>query len=87
MWAIRGALEAPEDPDVETEVVDLRRAGQIFDDVSAQLVATATALLNWHDERPVQRRGRRTDEVRSELAGRGSTRSPATRSSRASTRR
>src|SRR4029077_7961023 len=31
------------------EVLDLRRAGQIFDDVSAQLVATATALLNWHD--------------------------------------
>ena len=24
-------------------------AGPIFDDVSAQLVATATALLNWHD--------------------------------------
>ena len=49
VWAVRGALEAPEDPDTETEVLDLRRAGQIFDDVSAQLVATATALLNWHD--------------------------------------
>ena len=36
-------------PDAESEVLDLRRAGQIFDDVSAQLVATATALLNWHD--------------------------------------
>ncbi|OBI74535.1 NAD(+) diphosphatase [Mycobacterium sp. E740] len=49
VWAIRGALEGPEDPHAETEVLDLRRAGQVFDDVSAQLVATATALLNWHD--------------------------------------
>ena len=49
VWAIRGALEAPEDDSVETEVLDLRRAGPIFDDASAQLVATATALLNWHD--------------------------------------
>nr|WP_090281572.1 NAD(+) diphosphatase [Mycolicibacterium komanii]CRL78157.1 Zn-finger containing NTP pyrophosphohydrolase [Mycolicibacterium komanii] len=49
VWAIRGALEGPEDPHTETEVLDLRRAGQVFDDVSAQLVATATALLNWHD--------------------------------------
>ena len=49
VWAVRGALEAPEDPDAESEVLDLRRAGAIFDDVSAQLVATATALLNWHD--------------------------------------
>ena len=48
VWAVRGALEAPDDA-AETEVLDLRRAGQIFDDVSAQLVATATALLNWHD--------------------------------------
>ena len=31
------------------EVLDLLRAGQVFDDVSAQLVATAAALLNWHD--------------------------------------
>ena len=29
--------------------LDLRRAGQLFDDTSAQLVAAATALLNWHD--------------------------------------
>lgn len=50
VWAIRGALEGPEDPHTETEVLDLRRAGQVFDDVSAQLVATATALLNWHDQ-------------------------------------
>lgn len=49
VWAVRGDLEAPEDPDLGTEVLDLRRAGQIFDDTSAQLVATATALLNWHD--------------------------------------
>jgi NAD+ diphosphatase len=49
VWAIRAALEGPEDPDAETEVLDLRRGGQIFDDVSAQLVATATALLKWHD--------------------------------------
>jgi NAD+ diphosphatase len=49
VWAIRAALEGPEDPRTETEVLDLRRAGHIFDDVSAQLVATATALLNWHD--------------------------------------
>ena len=49
VWAIRGALEAPEDPDVETEVVDLRRAGPIFDDISANWCRRPTALLNWHD--------------------------------------
>jgi NAD+ diphosphatase len=49
VWGIRAALEGPEDPHIKTEVLDLRRAGPIFDDVSAQLVATATALLNWHD--------------------------------------
>ncbi|MET0475062.1 MAG: NAD(+) diphosphatase [Mycobacterium sp.] len=49
VWAVRGALEGPEDPHAESEVLDLRRAGAIFDDVSSQLVATATALLNWHD--------------------------------------
>jgi len=48
-WAVRSALVAPEDSEQETDVLDLRRAGHIFDDVSAQLVATATALLNWHD--------------------------------------
>jgi NAD+ diphosphatase len=47
VWGIRGRLPAPDGDDVE--VLDLRRAGQVFDDVSAQLVATATALLNWHD--------------------------------------
>ncbi|MFC7672663.1 NAD(+) diphosphatase [Mycolicibacterium sp. GCM10028919] len=49
VWGARAALEAPEDPTAETEVLDLRRAGTVFDDVSAQLVSTATALLNWHD--------------------------------------
>jgi NAD+ diphosphatase len=47
VWGVRAALPAPDDPDVE--VLDLRRAGPVFDDVSAQLVASATALLNWHD--------------------------------------
>ncbi|MGV0656471.1 NAD(+) diphosphatase, partial [Mycolicibacterium thermoresistibile] len=48
VWAVRAALEPPADrPDAT--VLDLRRTGHIFDDVSAQLVATATALLNWHD--------------------------------------
>jgi NAD+ diphosphatase len=47
IWAVRAALEAPEDPDAE--VLDLRRAGAVFDDMSAQLVATAAALLNWHE--------------------------------------
>jgi NAD+ diphosphatase len=49
VWAIRAALELPDDPDADAELLDLRRAGPIFDDVSAQLVASATALLNWHD--------------------------------------
>ncbi|MGB8407907.1 MAG: NAD(+) diphosphatase [Mycobacterium sp.] len=47
VWAVRAALESPDD--AEAEVLDLRRAGTIFDDASAQLVSTATALLNWHD--------------------------------------
>lgn len=48
MWAIRAPLEAPADG-VDAHVLDLRRAGTVFDDVSSQLVASATALLNWHD--------------------------------------
>ncbi|MGB0963819.1 MAG: NUDIX-like domain-containing protein, partial [Mycobacterium sp.] len=48
-WAIRAELEALEDPPAPTEILDLRRTGRSFDDVSAQLVATATALLNWHE--------------------------------------
>jgi NAD+ diphosphatase len=49
VWAVRGPLESPEDPGVETQVADLRRAGQLFDDMGAQLVSAAAALLNWHD--------------------------------------
>ncbi|GAA2402062.1 NAD(+) diphosphatase [Mycolicibacterium llatzerense] len=50
VWGVRGALEEPAEPSGEpVEVLDLRRAGTIFDDISAQLVSTATALLNWHD--------------------------------------
>jgi NAD+ diphosphatase len=49
VWAIRGALQAPEDPNVQTEVVNLRSLGPIFDDTSSQLVSSAIALLNWHD--------------------------------------
>lgn len=49
VWAIRAPLEAPEDPEVHAQVADLRRAGQLFDDISAQLVSSAAALLNWHD--------------------------------------
>lgn len=47
VWAVRGALQPPEDRDIE--VADLRQSGQILDDASAQLVSSATALLNWHD--------------------------------------
>jgi NAD+ diphosphatase len=49
VWAIRGALQAPDDPDVQAEVVNLRSLGPIFDDTSSQLVSCATALLNWHE--------------------------------------
>jgi len=49
VWAIRGALQAPEDPDVQAEVLNLRSLGPIFDDTSSQLVSSAIALLNWHD--------------------------------------
>lgn len=49
VWAIRGALQAPEDPDVKAEVVNLRSLGPIFDDTSSQLVSSAVALLNWHE--------------------------------------
>lgn len=49
VWAIRGALQAPEDPGVQAEVVNLRSLGPIFDDTSSQLVSSAIALLNWHD--------------------------------------
>lgn len=50
VWAVRAALETPpQDPGAETTVVDPRRTSEPFDDVSAQLVASALALLNWHD--------------------------------------
>jgi NAD+ diphosphatase len=49
VWAVRGGLRAPEDPDVQAEVVNLRSLGRIFDDTSSQLVSSALALLNWHD--------------------------------------
>ncbi|MGZ4511796.1 MAG: NAD(+) diphosphatase [Mycobacterium sp.] len=49
VWAVRGALQAPDEPGVQTEVVNLRSLGPIFDDISSQLVSSAIALLNWHD--------------------------------------
>jgi NAD+ diphosphatase len=49
VWAVRGALQAPEDPGVQAEVMNLRSLGPIFDDTSSQLVSSAIALLNWHD--------------------------------------
>ena len=49
VWAVRGELPAPTDSDAAVEVLNLRRAGLVFDDVSAELVSAATALLNWHD--------------------------------------
>ncbi|OBK24745.1 NADH pyrophosphatase [Mycobacterium asiaticum] len=47
VWAIRGALQPPDDRQVE--VLDLRRLGRIIDDTSSQLLSSALALLNWHD--------------------------------------
>ena len=49
VWAVRGALQASDDPGVQPEVVNLRSLGPIFDDTSSQLVSSAIALLNWHD--------------------------------------
>lgn len=46
VWAVRAALEAATD----ATVVDPRRTSEPFDDVSAQLVASALALLNWHEQ-------------------------------------
>jgi NAD+ diphosphatase len=48
VWAVRGPLQASDDSDGQAEVADLRRGGQLFDDVGAQLVSSAAALLNWH---------------------------------------
>jgi len=47
VWAIRGALQQPSGGDVS--VLDLRATGDVFDDASAQLVSSAIALLNWHE--------------------------------------
>ena len=47
VWAVRAPLLPPDATD--SQVLDLRRGGTDFDDLSATLVATATALLNWHD--------------------------------------
>lgn len=49
VWAVRGPLQEPGDPDLDVQVADLRRSGPLFDDTSAQLVSSAMALLNWHD--------------------------------------
>ncbi len=48
VWAIRAPLAPPEDG-ADAQVLDIRRTGVLFDDVSAHLVSSATALLNWHD--------------------------------------
>lgn len=48
VWAVRAELATPPDAD-GTTVVDPRRTSHPFDDISAQLVASALALLNWHD--------------------------------------
>jgi len=45
VWAVRAALDAHD----TAAVVDPRRTSTPFDDVSAQLVASALALLNWHE--------------------------------------
>jgi NAD+ diphosphatase len=46
-WAVRAPLQAPDG--IPARAIDPRRAGVRFDDVAAQLVAGALALLNWHD--------------------------------------
>ena len=45
VWAVRAALDAVSD----AVVVDPRRTSHPFDDLSAQLVGSALALLNWHE--------------------------------------
>ncbi len=54
VWAVRAELAPPVDDaadagTADTAVVDPRRTSAPFDDLSAQLVASALALLNWHD--------------------------------------
>lgn len=48
VWAVRAPLATPPDG-ADAAVVDPRRTSHPFDDVGAQLVASALALLNWHD--------------------------------------
>ncbi len=87
VWAIRGALEAPEDPTRETEVLDLRRAGHDLRRRQRAAGGHRDRAAELARQRPVQRHRRGADQADQGAAGRGSTRSPATRSSRASTRR
>ena len=49
VWAVRAPLQPPADDGHPASVVDPRRTSVPFDDLSAQLVATALALLNWHE--------------------------------------
>jgi uncharacterized protein YbbC (DUF1343 family)/NADH pyrophosphatase NudC (nudix superfamily) len=46
-WSVRAPLQVPDG--IPARAVDPRRGGVRFDDVSAQLVSCALALLNWHD--------------------------------------
>ena len=46
IWAARAELVAPAEG--EARVIEPRRGGVRFDSASAQLVASALALLNWH---------------------------------------
>lgn len=44
VWAVRAELD-----DDSAPLLDLRRSGELFDDISAALLATAMAMLAWHD--------------------------------------
>ncbi|WP_078323790.1 NAD(+) diphosphatase [Mycobacteroides salmoniphilum] len=44
VWAVRAELD-----DDSAPLLDLRRSGELFDDTSAALLATAMAMLAWHD--------------------------------------
>ncbi|BAX98967.1 putative NADH pyrophosphatase/NUDIX hydrolase [Mycobacteroides stephanolepidis] len=44
VWAVRAELD-----DDSAALLDLRRSGELFDDTSAALLATAMAMLAWHD--------------------------------------
>ncbi|HPX37762.1 MAG TPA: NAD(+) diphosphatase [Mycobacterium sp.] len=47
IWAVRAELVPPAEG--QARVIEPRRGGVRFEDTSAQLVACALALLNWHD--------------------------------------